>query len=301
MKKVIHFDPKVQDGTVGSKVGSRKPMSDLLSILSNSPYIGSFIVQDRKFVYASYHGCKNMGATPDDFLGKDSLSFVHNDDKDLLQENSIKTLRGEHVPPFEYRIINKDGRTRWVLGTYVSIVYKGKKAILGYYIDISNTKQVDELYATLTKSSQIAFYVVQDGKFVFANPKGAEQAGCRVDELIGQDSQTFIHPDDKDRVKKQGKRMLKGEALPPIEFRYVNKSGQLRWGIGMMTPIDYKGQRAVLGNYVDITERKLAEVEVEHSRQQLRDLTAHLQSIREEEMTFPPKTGPFSNGVLPDK
>jgi DNA-binding NarL/FixJ family response regulator/two-component sensor histidine kinase len=36
---------------------------------------------------------------------------------------------------------------------------------------------------------------------------------------------------------------------------------------------------------VDITERKLAEGELEHSRQQLRDLTAHLQSVREEERT----------------
>lgn len=284
MKKVIQFGQEVRDGRVHTKIGDGKP-TDLLSILSSSPHIGAFIVQDRKFVYVNDHGCRNMAATPNDFLGKDSLSFVHNDDKELLRENSMKTLRGEHVPLFEFRIINRDGRTRWVLGTYVAIVYKGRKAVLGYYIDVSNMRQIDELYATLTESSQIAFFVAQDGKIVFANPKGAEQAGCKLDELIGLNSQTFIHPEDKDRVREQGIRMLKGESIPPIEFRYINKSGKLRWGIGMMTPIDYKGRRAVLGNYIDITERKLVEVEVVHSRQQLRDLTAHLQSIREEERT----------------
>lgn len=146
-------------------------------------------------------------------------------------------------------------------------------------------KSLEEFYRTLTRSSQICFFVTQDGKFVFTNPKGEEESGYSKDEIIGLDAQSFIHPEDQEKVRERLVKMLKGEISSPIEFRYVNKSGQVRWAMGIMTPITYEGCRAALGNYVDITERKLAEVELEHSRQQLRDLTAHLQSVREEERT----------------
>jgi len=266
-------------------ITKQKLSNTLFDVLSQTSPVAFFVIQEGKFVYANPQGYRDTGLTQMEIIGKDSLSFVHQEDAVLLRQNSRKALAGEKVLPFEFRIVNKEGRVRWVLGAYFPFLYRGKQALLGHYIDISKTKETEELYKTLNRSSQICFFVVQDGKFVYTNPKGAQDSGFTADELAEKDSRIFIHPEDKEMVREKGIRMLKGEHSSPIEFRYVNKAGKVRWAIGLVTPIEYKGRPAVLGNYVDITERKMAEMELEHSREQLRDLTAHLQSVREDERT----------------
>ncbi len=44
-------------------------------------------------------------------------------------------------------------------------------------------------------------------------------------------------------------------------------------------------ERRIVVTYEDITERIQAEKELEHSRQELRNLSAHQQTVREEERT----------------
>ena len=53
----------------------------------------------------------------------------------------------------------------------------------------------------------------------------------------------------------------------------------------MATVIQYKGKPAIMGNVIDITERKLAENAIKKSEEQLRDLTTYLQRVGEIERT----------------
>jgi len=136
------------------------------------------------------------------------------------------------------------------------------------------TKHMEELkvYKTLADRSQAGVCIVQDRKVQFVNPMFQEYTGFSQDELLHTDSLSLVHPEDRAMVRENAVKMLKGDHSSAYEFRAITKEGKTRWVMGTVTPIHYNGQRAVLGNYMDITERKCAEKALQESEQKYRIL-----------------------------
>jgi PAS domain S-box-containing protein len=266
------------DGTVDKAIEvviditKQKRAEDLYRTLTNSPQIGVFVTQDGKFRLVNPYIQQYSGFSEEELLGMDSLDFVHPDDKEMVRENTIKMLKGERSSPYKLRLINKYGQTMWVAQTVTSIQYQGKRAVLGNNIDITEHKETQELYETLVNSPQVGFFVVQNGKVEFANPYMQEYSGFGQDEVLGMDSIDFVHPDDKEMVRENTIKMLKGERSSPYEFRAVNKDGQIRWVMETVVSILYKGKRAALANQIDITERKETEEKLRESQELLQTL-----------------------------
>jgi PAS domain S-box-containing protein len=135
--------------------------------------------------------------------------------------------------------------------------------------EITERKQAEELYRTLANSSPIGVYIVQDGKFRFVNPQFQKYTGFTEDELLHTDSLRLVHPQDRRKVKANAMQMLKGDRSSPYEFRAIGKDGRIIWAIETVTSIRYQGKRAVLGNFMDITERKQMEQELQRKNEQL--------------------------------
>ncbi len=127
--------------------------------------------------------------------------------------------------------------------------------------EITERKQVEELYKTLAEKSITAFFIIQGGKFRFINATVISYAGYAPEELIGRNSMVLVHPEDKEAVKKKAREMLQGKDTTPYEYRIVTKQGQVRWVMQTITSIQYEGTRAILGNAMDISDRKRAEEE----------------------------------------
>lgn len=142
--------------------------------------------------------------------------------------------------------------------------------------EINNLKQVEALFKTLSNSSPVGVYIVQDGKFQFVNPQFQEFTGYREKELLGREAYMVVLPEDRDSARKNAVDMLKGRRSFPYEFRSLTKSGQTRWILEQVASIQYQGRRAVLGNYMDITSRKQAEEKMRTSHQQLLDIIEFL-------------------------
>jgi PAS domain S-box-containing protein len=113
-----------------------------------------------------------------------------------------------------------------------------------------------QLYETLARSSHSGVYVILDGRFDFLNDKAAMLAGYAIDEMIGMKSIDIVHPDDRESIREEARAMLKGRSSAPYEYRIVTRDGLVRWVMETVTPIRYKGERAVLGNSMDITAQK---------------------------------------------
>ncbi len=131
----------------------------------------------------------------------------------------------------------------------------------------------EELFQTLFAHSLIGIYIVQGGRFQFANPVFLELLGYSAGELLGTDPQKLVHPDDRNKVWENAVRMLKGERSSQYEYRVVSRSGETRWVLETVASIQYRGRRAALGNFMDITERKRMEEQIQH-------LNLILQAIR---------------------
>jgi len=127
--------------------------------------------------------------------------------------------------------------------------------------EITERKQAEELYKTLAEQSIAAVFIVQKGAFRFINAKAISYAGYTPEELIGKDISTLIHPEDREMVNEKTRAMLRGVDTTPCEYRVITKQGQIRWVMQTLTSIQYEGERAFLGNAIEISDRKHVEEE----------------------------------------
>lgn len=150
--------------------------------------------------------------------------------------------------------------------------------------DITELKQVEqalreseERYRSLVEKSLAGVYVVQDGRFVFLNHNAASFAGYRPEELVGRPSDSILHPEDLIGTLQEARQMLREESASPHEFRIITRDGRVRWIMEMVTSIQFNGRSAILGNSVDVTERRRIEQDLRDAEQRYRSIFENAQ------------------------
>ena len=204
------------------------------------------------------------GYTPEEYYADPDLGFklIHPDDLFLLRSLDRRNVTAGM--PETMRWLRKDGTYSWAEQHSVPIYDAGGNLVAVEAIcrDITQRKQAVELLVTLATSSPIGIYIVQDGKFQYANPLFQELLGYREDELSDMNPLMLVLPEDVKKVRENAVRMLKREQTTPYEFRYVTKDGEIKWVLERVESIDYLGKQATLGNFMDITQRKLMEEDI---------------------------------------
>ncbi len=121
------------------------------------------------------------------------------------------------------------------------------------YYELSNL--AEKILATVG----VGIYILQNGKFTYVSDLFQKITGYRDRELIGVPSIDFIFPDDRETVRKNAVQCLKNDSCEPYEYRFIKKNKDLIWVMETMTSIEWKGERAALGSFMDTTRHKLAE------------------------------------------
>jgi len=126
--------------------------------------------------------------------------------------------------------------------------------------DIQKIFQADfegphEFFDNIFLNSPIGIFIIQDGKFVFANPEFQKISGYNETEITNMKSLKIVHRDDKQSVRDSAVKMLKKELASPYEHRIITKQNEVRWIIETVISINYEGRKAVLGYFMDNTQR----------------------------------------------
>ena len=137
----------------------------------------------------------------------------------------------------------------------------------------------DEVLKTLSEELPVGVCIMQDGKFCYVNNTFPIAIGYTVDELVGRGSLEIIAPEDREMVKENTTKMLKGELRSPYQFRVTCKDGDTVWVMATVKPIQYHGKRAILGNYMEITERKLLEEAARESEERYKELANSITDV----------------------
>lgn len=122
----------------------KKQAEEELEHSRNSALIGSYIVQQGRFKYVNPEFCRITGYTREALTGMLSLDLVHADYRTHVRDCAKQMLTGQRTSPYEFRVVDRTGRVKWVMETVTAVKHEGNRAVLGYFMDITQQKQMAE-------------------------------------------------------------------------------------------------------------------------------------------------------------
>ena len=248
-------------------ITERKRLEDTYKTMAKSSVAGVYIVKDGKFLFVNCHAAMYAGYNEEELVGKDAFSLVHPDDREMVKKNAMNMLQGKSHTPYEFRVITQNGTIRWILETVTLVPYGNEKAILGNSMDITELKEARD---KLTELKAL------ETSFLEAIPHA----------VVGLKDRRIIFANDTREIGRGLYSTLKRQRTFRTEVPCRRKDGQ---NVDCMIKASRIGEilkeRNIVITYEDISESKQAKNELEQSRERLRNLSAHLESIREKERT----------------
>ncbi len=174
-------------------------------------------------------------------------------------------------------------------------VYCPKK---GYFVaifdNITERKQAEdalreseERYRAIFDQAADSIVLVdgETGDLVEFNEKTHENLGYTREEFKKLKIPDFEAIESAEKVAKHIKKITR-DGSDIFETKHRTKGGEIRDILVSSRAISIGGRDFIQSIWRDITESKRAEEEIKNSQSQLRNLAAHLQSVREEERTL---------------
>jgi len=252
--------------------------------------VGVYIVQQGKFVYTSPIYRKLTGYAEHELIGVNSLEYVHPEDKDKVRQQAIKCLKGESSDSYEYRYIKKNGEIMWILEMITSIVYHGKRAALGSFMDITARKhmeealrQSEERYRTVIEDIEEGYYEVDlQGNFTFASDSICATLGYPREELIGMSYKNYVPNEQFDYVYNIFKKVYEtGKPIKSYSLINIRKNGERIHVEDSVAPLSDKNGKIIgfKGITHDITQRKIMEEILQKSEDYFREITENSSDV----------------------
>ena len=257
-------------------------------ILAESSPTAIMMFQNDKWIYANSAVTEITGYTKQEILAMNFWDFVHPDDQKIVIERGKNRQQGLPVTGrYEFRIVAKDGRVKWIDLSGATVVYNGQPAGIVSVLDITARKQADEAlresekrYRLLVdKLPDLVFVLNMDLKTIYVTPSVQTLFGFTQEERLLQTVDQQMTPESLEIVMNTLARELElekeGRSDPNrkimMELEYYHKDGSTRWVETIVSGVrDEKGNLvAVHGVNRDITEHKKAQEELHRTLDRL--------------------------------
>ena len=246
--------------------------------LIESSLTGIYIDQDGKIAFANKKFSEIYGYSKNELVGMESWRLVHPEDRALTDEMRTKRLKGEEVSPrYEARALTKDGETIWIARRNTQIEYRGRPAILGNIVDITDRKRAEQALreseefssSLLTNSPKPILVINTDSSIRYVNPSLERLTGFSSSELVGRKPPyPWWTPETREKTSGDLEQaMLKGAER--LEEFFQKKNGQPFWVEITSAPVSGNGEfKYYLANWDEITDRKRTERALRKSEQE---------------------------------
>ena len=239
------------------------------NIFINSP-IGIYIVQDGKFIFMNPEFLRIGGFDEQELIGTDSLGIVLPEERERVRRCAVEMLKGESHSPYEHRVLTKNGEIRWIIETVTSIQFKGKRSVLGYFMDHTEYERAKEAltlsedkFRKVFRSSPTWFVIstLEDGFYIDVNEAFLRSTGYTKDEVLGRTSSELGIWADPNKRTEMVKTLRKKGVVRDLEVEFRMKSGEIRNVLWSAEVIDYGDEKCLIAVTRDITARRRAQQE----------------------------------------
>lgn len=229
------------------------------------------------------------GYPASDFIDNSVRSFasiIHPADRDNVDGAVRAALERHQSYDVEYRILHRNGRTRWVQergqGCYDDP--GGQVCLDGAIIDVSlrrlaedNLLHERERFRQVIANIPGVVYRTLLGEtwtLEFVSEGVRELLGVEPADVIGKDMQVYarvVHPDDRELVSQIIINAASQDQSYEVKYRVIGTDGEIHWVFekGRAQGRDAQGRRYMCGVIFDISRMRAAELELEAVKKSL--------------------------------
>jgi two-component system sensor histidine kinase UhpB len=146
-------------------------------------------------------------------------------------------------------------------------------------------RESEEKYRSLVESTDDSIYLVdRNYKYLFINKKHLSRMGLSEEQVINSSYRDFHSPEEIDGFVEKVDKVF--EAGQPTQQEHVSRRDR-RYFLRTMSPVKNSEGETVGVNVIskDITEMKSFEEKIKVSHEKLKELSRHLEAVREKERT----------------
>lgn len=250
--------------------------------LADSMPSGVLLYQDDRAIYANPAIEKISGYAAEEIFNMHFWEVAHPDHKALIRERGRKRQRGEAtVDRYEFKMITKNGRERWVDLSGASTMIGGRPAGVVSLADITDRKRMEEelrkseeKYRLLAETlPDVIFTMDENLQITYMSPSITKLRGYTAEEAMAQSLNDILTPASLETAMNNYAREMGIEAQESGELHRTRtleleercKDGSTIWTETIFSAKRDKDNRfvGILGITRDITERKRAAEERE--------------------------------------
>ncbi len=279
-------DPAVKGIVVNSRDVTDKKIADekvqiseqrFKSLVQNATDLVAVINADGNFIYVSPSSKKIMGIEDSFFIGKNAFNFIHEDDLQIAFAALQEVLSGNFEEITQYRFKNGTGEWRWIESTGINLLHD--PAVGGIVInarDVTERKLAEEQrkksenrYRTFFEQNLFGFYrTTLQGKILECNDAFIKMLKYdSAEDLLGANAvDLYFSAEDRhqfinDLIKEKKKYDLEGV------LKCKDKSWMYYIENVSLLEDEKTGESILEGIIINITERKLIELELAKSNE----------------------------------
>lgn len=240
------------------------------------------IIQDSKVVYANKSFSRISGYSIEELLSltpTETINLVHPDDQEMIWGNLKKRIDGLDIPPhYQFKGVSKDGSTK-ILDLYASDTeFKGKPAIQGFILDITEQVEAQNRINKRTKFIEtilnnlplgIAVNEINSGKSIFINKEFQEISGWTKKEIPNLKKlfkKALNNPGQGKNISNKIRSDIKEKKPENLFWQNIeleSKTGDKKYLSAKTIPL--YDQNLIILTVQDITERIIADKQIQNS------------------------------------
>ncbi|MFP4197631.1 MAG: PAS domain S-box protein [Methanomassiliicoccales archaeon] len=255
----------------------RESRGEMELILENLAEHVIYKDRESRVIRVNRKAAESLGVSPEEIVGRYCYELWHGRDSPCENCPVMEAMDTGRTCTREVPI--PDG-WRWVSGVPIRDREGRIVGAVETALDVTERKKAEEAlqeseerYRMVTESSPVGIYIFQDGRFRMVNEALTRMSGHSREELLTLDPMELVHPDFREDLARYAEEAFKGEVdeLPDQpEFMIVRKDGDSRWVRATPSLISHRGRAAILGNVMDVTEKRRADEAIRESEERYR-------------------------------